>query len=156
MPLLGLWSGGRRRRSGKIYCCNYAALFRGAWCIRSRFEIRDGLVHTRSLTNPEIGYIRITMDKLCSAGEHGAWIVRSNHRPILGEEEHDALVAWLGDEEGMSEISTPQIRSSSGTSSLGTMAEKVVGLYPTAMVPATANLHQVGLGITYNGRLLPL
>ncbi|CAM9474528.1 unnamed protein product [Ectocarpus sp. 4 AP-2014] len=38
------------------------------------------------------------MDKLCSAGEHGAWTVRSNHRPILGEEEHDALVAWLGDE----------------------------------------------------------
>lgn len=39
------------------------------------------------------------MDKSILAGE-GTWKIRSNHRPILGEEEHDALVAWLGAEEG--------------------------------------------------------
>lgn len=37
------------------------------------------------------------MDK--SIQTHG-WKIRSNHRPILGEEGHDALVFWLGDEEG--------------------------------------------------------
>lgn len=37
------------------------------------------------------------MDK--SIQTHG-WKIRSNHRPILGEEGHDALVSWLGDEEG--------------------------------------------------------
>ncbi|CAM9796954.1 unnamed protein product [Pylaiella littoralis] len=36
------------------------------------------------------------MDKTIVAG--GAqWKIRSNHRPILGEKEHDALVSWLGD-----------------------------------------------------------
>lgn len=38
------------------------------------------------------------MDKSIVAGEQ--WKIRSNHRPILSEEEHDALVSWLGDEEG--------------------------------------------------------
>lgn len=66
-----------------------------------RTEVSGWQAHACSLTSPKID----NMDKLCSAGEHGAWTVRSNHRPILGEEEHDALVAWLGDEEGVSEIS---------------------------------------------------
>lgn len=38
------------------------------------------------------------MDKSIVAGEQ--WKIRSNHRPILSEEEHDALVSWLEDEEG--------------------------------------------------------
>lgn len=38
------------------------------------------------------------MDKSIVAGEQ--WKVRSNHRPILSEEEHDALVSWLEAEEG--------------------------------------------------------
>lgn len=28
------------------------------------------------------------------------WRIRSQHRPILSEVEHDALVSWLGDTEG--------------------------------------------------------
>lgn len=37
------------------------------------------------------------MDKSIVAEQ---WKIRSNHRPILSEEEHDALVSWLEDEEG--------------------------------------------------------
>lgn len=40
--------------------------------------------------------LSLHMDKKIVAGE-GQWKIRSNHRPILGEEEHDALVSWLGD-----------------------------------------------------------
>eukprot|EP00903_Cladosiphon_okamuranus_P019903 g18293.t2 len=39
------------------------------------------------------------MDKCIVAGEQ--WKIRSNHRPILSEEEHDALVSWLENEEGL-------------------------------------------------------
>lgn len=36
------------------------------------------------------------------------WTIRSQHRPILSEDEHDALVGWLGDEEGIILLMTPQ------------------------------------------------
>lgn len=32
------------------------------------------------------------MDKSITAGQ---WQIRTEHRPILGEDEHDALVCWL-------------------------------------------------------------
>lgn len=44
--------------------------------------------------------LSLPMDKSIVAGEE-QWKIRSNHRPILGEEEHDALVSWLGDDEGV-------------------------------------------------------
>lgn len=37
------------------------------------------------------------MDKSIAAQQ---WKIRSQHRPILSEEEHEALVCWLGDTEG--------------------------------------------------------